>query len=166
MMNELLQDFQTRLVENVPALKEVDEDWGQLDFYTDRPPVKFPCALIDIQDGEFSDDGMMQQRGTLTVVVKLFMFRLGNTSDRAPQSQKDDNKNGWIIYNDVNKALHGQKFLQNGYATPIRQRMQRIRRNDGIYQREITYTIGFTDNSCVPVRQTARPTPILTVSAK
>ena len=32
-----------RLQEQVPDLRYIAEDWGQLDFYNDAPPVKFPC---------------------------------------------------------------------------------------------------------------------------
>lgn len=157
-MDNIIQSFQTQLMLHVPALKEVDEDWGQCDFYTDRPPVKFPCALIDIQDGQFSDAGDLRQQGTLTVVVKLYILRLSNTSNAAPQSQKDNAKRGWVAYDEIVKALHGQDFIKNGFAAPIRTRMQRAKRRDGIYERDITFTIGFTDKVSVPQRPKARPT--------
>lgn len=158
-MDELIiQKFQSQLMEYVPALKEVDEDWGQMDFYEGMPPVKMPCALIDIQDGQFSDAGELRQQGSLTVVVKLFVLRLGNTSNNAPQSQKESVQRGWVAYNDIVAAIHGQDFIKNGYAAPMRVRMQRIKRRDGVYERDITFTIGFTDKTSVPNRPKAKPT--------
>lgn len=160
-MDELIQNFQTRLLEGVPELRYIDEDWGQLDYYDKFPPVKFPCALIDIQNGQFTDDGELRQRGVLTVVVKLYLLRLSNTSNGAPQSQKNEAKKGWQVYKKVNQALHGQDFLETGFNAPIRQSMQRIKRSDGIYERDIVYTIGVVDNSCVPVHRTTPANPTI-----
>lgn len=156
-MDDLIQSFQNQLMLHVPALKEVDEDWGQMDFYEGMPPVKMPCALIDIQDGQFTDAGELRQQGTLTVVVRLYILRLGNTSNKAPQNQKDSAKRGWVAYDDIVKAIHGQDFIKKGFATPVRTRMQRIKRRDGVYERDITFTIGFTDKTCVPVKPKTRP---------
>jgi len=160
-MDELIQDFQTQLKAQVPELLYIDEDWGQLDYYDKFPPVKFPCALIDIQSGQFTNDGKLQQRGVLTVAVKLYLLRLSNTSNGAPQSQKNEAKKGWQVYRKVNQALHGQSFLSEGFATPIRQSMQRVKRSDGIYERDIIYTIGLVDNSCVPIRKTTPASPTI-----
>lgn len=160
-MDDLIQDFQTQLMTLVPELKYIDEDWGQMDFYEKNPPVKFPCALIDIQSGQFTNEGQLQQQGVLMVAVKLYLLRLSNTSNAAPQSQKDNAKKGWAVYKKVNQALHGQDFLQEGFAAPIRQSMQRVKRDDGYYERDIIYSIGFIDNSCVPVKLTTPARPVI-----
>ncbi len=157
-MDNIIESFQVQLMSHAPSLKEVDEDWGQMDFYEGMPPVKMPCALIDIQDGQFTDAGDLRQQGTLTVVVKLYILRLGNTSNKAPQNQKDSAKRGWVAYDDIVKAIHGQDFIKNGFSAPIRTRMQRIKRRDGVYERDITFTIAFTDKTCVPVKPKTRPT--------
>lgn len=162
-MEELIQSFQNKLATDVPDLKYIDEDWGQLDYYENYPPVQFPCALIDVQSAQYTHDGQLQQRGVLTIVVKLYLLKLSNTSTHAPQSQKDEAKRGWTLLKEVNRALHGQHFLPNGFAAPIRTAMQRVKRRDGVYERDITYTIGVTDNSCVPVRVTAPAKPTVKV---
>lgn len=157
-MDELIQDFQTQLSPAKSGLLYIDEDWGQMDYY-DSPPVKFPCALIEVQDADYSDDGDLQQRGVLTVVVKLYLLKLSNTSNKAPQSQKNNAKKGWAICERVNQLLHGQEFLSEGFGVPIRKKMRKVKREDGIYERDIVYTIGFVDNSCVPIRKTTPATP-------
>lgn len=136
-MDELTEDFQARLQAEVPELKYIDEDWGQLDYYDKYPPVKFPCALIDIQNGQFSEEGNLRQMGVLTVVVKLYLLKLSNTSNAAPSSQKAAAKQGWAIYEKINRALHGKNFLSEGFATPTRKSMQRIKRPDGVYERRL-----------------------------
>lgn len=32
----------------VPSIKWVDEDFGQIDFPAEKPPVVFPCALVSL----------------------------------------------------------------------------------------------------------------------
>lgn len=158
-MDNVIQDFQTQLSPQKSGLLYIDEDWGQLDYYDKFPPVKFPCGLIEIQDAEYSDNGELQQRGVLTVVVKLFLLKLSNTSNEAPQSQKDNAKKGWAIFKRVNQLIHGQSFLSEGWGAPVRKRMRKVKRQDGIYERDIVYTIGFVDNSCVPARKTTPASP-------
>ena len=37
-----------RIREKVPELRWVDADEGQLDFQDSRPPVAFPCCLVEL----------------------------------------------------------------------------------------------------------------------
>ena len=52
-MKHILEAVMERLQEQVPDLRYIAEDWGQLDFYNDAPPVKFPCALISVSNIKF-----------------------------------------------------------------------------------------------------------------
>lgn len=149
-MKELIQQIQNRLQNHVPALKYIDQDWGQMDFFP-NPPVKFPCALIDIQSAQYSNVGNFVQQGTALVVIRIFDIRIANSSQTAPLSQKEDAKKIWQLITDVNKALHAQNFLPEGYGLPMREQMRRTKRNDGCYQTELLFTIQFTDTTCQPV---------------
>lgn len=152
-MEQIIKRFQEQLKTNVPTLAEVAEDYGQCEFYAERPPVKFPCALIDVQDAAYSDTGGNRQHGTLTVVVKLYILNLATSNPAADATVK-----GWQCCNNIIKALHGQDFIKNGFATPRRVRLQRIKRRDGIYERDITFTVGFVDTSTMPEHKKVRPT--------
>jgi len=55
-MKQMVQNIQDRLVQKVPVLKYVDQDWGQMDFWREHP-VKYPCALIDVQSAGYTNDG-------------------------------------------------------------------------------------------------------------
>jgi len=46
-MKELLKAIYTQL-KTVPAIKWIDEDFGQIDAYEGKPPVAFPCALVKL----------------------------------------------------------------------------------------------------------------------
>ncbi|WP_108821063.1 hypothetical protein [Dysgonomonas sp. Marseille-P4361] len=162
-MDRLIEAIQDRLEAQVPELQYIDDDWGQMDDYA-QPPVKYPCALIEVQDAEYTDEGELRQRGVVLVTVKLYFMRLSNTSNRAPKSQKIEAHKNWAICTKVNQALHGQDFIKNGFAKLTRKRMSPPKRQDGIYNRNITYSVGFLDESCVPVRKTTPAKPTIKAS--
>ena len=153
-MKEVILSIQHRLSAQVPELKYIDQDWGQIDFYN-PPPVKFPCALIDIQSVQYSNTGELVQYGTASLVIRLFDYRLSNSSQSAPESQKQNALKIWQLIEDVNKALHGQNFLPVGFGLPIREQMRRTKRNEGFYQTELFYSVQFTDKSCQPIKKPA-----------
>jgi hypothetical protein len=150
-MKQIIQNVQDRLAQDVPALKYVDQDWGQMDFYP-NPPVKYPCALIDIQSAQYSNTGNFIQQGTAVVVIRLFDLKLSNSSQKAPDNQKENAKKIWQLIEDVNRALHGQNFLQEGYGLPMRTQMRRTKRNDGCFQTELYYSVQFTDATTEPAQ--------------
>lgn len=164
-MKQIIQNIQQKLAKEVPALKYVDQDWGQMDFFTSPPPVKFPCALIDIQSAQYTNMGDLLQQGTAMVVIRIFDIKLSNSSHKAPDNQKENAKKIWQLIEDVNKAIHGQRFLQTGYGLPIREQIRRTKRSDGCYQTELYYSIQFTDASCEPERKKTSAIPeLMTVS--
>lgn len=94
MSKEVLKKIQD-LLATIPALKYVDEDWGQLDDYSPHPPTQFPLALIDIGNLQYSDIGIdrtatpqNRQMATGTIVISIANLKLTNTSARAPLTQK------------------------------------------------------------------------------
>jgi hypothetical protein len=147
-MKDLLQAVQEKLVA-ITELKYIDEDWGQMDSYSPNPPAKFPCALIDITSLGFSnigqdktDDPINRQLGDGTVTIIIANLKLSNTSQRAPQTQKDNAWNIWSIIEDIHKKLHGWKPIENSGAL-MRTSLKRIRRDDGIQEYQVTYSISF-----------------------
>ena len=147
-MKAFLETLQTKLA-TLTALKYIDEDWGQLDSYSPNPPAKFPCALIDITSMNFSDIGkdnsdnpINRQLGNGVVTVIIADLKLSNTSERAPQSQKNNAWSIWAIIEDLHKLVHGYKPIANSGAL-MRTGIKRVRRDDGIQEYQITYSIGF-----------------------
>jgi len=149
-MKAFLEAVQTKLA-TLPALKYIDEDWGQMDSYSPNPPTMFPCALIDITSMNYSNIGkdnssspVNRQLGEGTVTFIVADVKLSNTSHRAPQSQKNNAWTIWTIIEDLHKIVHGWKPLEKSGAL-MRTSLKRIRRDDGIQEYQITYTIGFTN---------------------
>ncbi|AOW08731.1 hypothetical protein [Flavobacterium gilvum] len=149
-MKPFLEAIQTKLA-TIPALKYIDEDSGQMDSYSPNPPAKFPCALIDITAMNFSNigkdntaDPINRQTGEGTVTFIIGNMKLSNTSQRAPQSQKDNAWSIWTIIDDLHKAVHGWKPIAESGAL-MRTSHKRIRRDDGIQEYQITYSVGFAN---------------------
>lgn len=150
-MEVILSKIQERLSAEVKELKYIDEDWGQMDVM--QPPVKYPCAIIDIPEGNYTNNGELVQQGTLTVVVKCYNLKLTNSSAKAPQRQKDYNKQFWALQKKINMMLHGVDFIGDNYGVPIRTGFRKVKREDGITAIELYFSIQLTDSSCTPLRK-------------
>jgi hypothetical protein len=149
-MKVVLQNIQDILM-TIPTLKYVDEDWGQLDDYSPNPPTKFPLALIDIGNLQYSDIGkdknaipQNRQMATGTIVISIANLKLTNTSGKAPQSQKDKAWSIWDIVESVHGKLHGVAVGGSAGAM-MRTAMRKVKRDDGIQEYEVTYTIGMSN---------------------
>ena len=84
------------LLSNITELQYIDEDWGQLDYYSPNFPVKWPCVLIDVSDAQFENLGVdiqlnpkNRQTANLKISFTVADQRLGNTSFNAPLTQKE-----------------------------------------------------------------------------
>lgn len=150
MDDEILKAIQNKISE-IPQIKYVDEDWGQLNLYGLDVPVKFPCALFDIKDGGFENMGndrrqtpSQRQLGRFTLDLAVGNLKLTNTSGRAPQSQKSK---AWEIHTLI-KLVHEklQGFSPRADCSKlIRMSAQRIRRDDGVQEYHILYGFEITD---------------------
>lgn len=150
MSKEVLKNIQD-IITLIPGMSYVDEDWGQLDDYSPNPPTKFPLTLIDIGNLQYSDIGkdrsktpQNRQMATGTIVLSIANLRLTNSSGKAPQTQKNKAWAIWDIIEDVHKKLHG--VIVGGAAGALmRTAMRKVKRDDGIQEYEVTYTIGVTN---------------------
>jgi hypothetical protein len=149
-MKVILQSIQD-VLSTIPELKYIDEDWGQLDDYSPNPPTQFPLALIDIGSLQYSDIGkdrtatpQNRQMATGTIVISIANLKLTNTSARAPQTQKDKAWSIWDIVQSVHEKLHSVAVGGSAGAM-MRTAMRKVKRDDGIQEYEVTYTIGVSN---------------------
>lgn len=157
-MKQLLSSVLTQIQETVPALKYVDENWGQLDYYGERPPVKFPCALVDIGSAQWQDTGTLAQIGIVQVRVVVATMKLTNTSGKAPQAQKDKAFEFFETLQNIHKALHG--YQPAPHCGIITRRSCELLQNDlGIKMYELRFAVQINDKSAMPVHETVpKPT--------
>jgi hypothetical protein len=137
-MKEFLLAIQARLIDQVPALKYIDENWGQLEYYGPNPPVKWPCSLIDVQQILWDNTGKKQQNGTGTLIIDVANIRLTNTSGRAPASQRNQAFEIHDIIQAVHQALHCWYPLATG-SRLYRKSETRVKRDDGIQQYQVAF---------------------------
>ena len=135
-METLIKSVQEKLKTAVPELRWIDQDFGQ--FELEKPPVDFPCALIDIPDIQYSDSSNLEQIGDTTLTVRLG-FRVYNRSNsKAPDMIKEKGRAHFAIIKKVYKVLHGHEDDEANYNTITRATMLRGKSID-----PRVYTLGF-----------------------
>lgn len=145
-MKALLQQLQERIAE-IKDIKYIDEDWGQLDYYSPNMPVQWPCCLIDIEAVDYSNLGnnfsktpKNRQNARVQIAFTLANMKLTNTSLQAPRGQKE---NAWQIFQwveQLHQQLHGFSPLPNA-SKLIRTSFGRVQRDDGVQEYKIIYAM-------------------------
>ncbi len=73
------------LEREVPELRWIDEDEGQLAIVPGaRPPVDFPCCLLDIQYSSCRDITDTEQVVSPTVTLRVAFLACGDTNSKVP----------------------------------------------------------------------------------
>ncbi|MCT4181630.1 hypothetical protein HZP54_16925 [Elizabethkingia anophelis] len=146
-MNEIITAIINKLNE-VPELIHKDENWGQLQLYGIECPVSWPCALVDIASGQFSNNGKdirltptNRQEGVISIEITVANIKLSNTSFNAPIGQKKNAFKIWELVEKVHQIIQGFKPVDNAGGM-TRASFQSITRDDGIQEKKIIYTIG------------------------
>src|ERR1700749_2803202 len=97
--------IQQRIQSDVTSVTYIDQDLGQLKTST-RPPVSWPCVLIDFEDFNFDNLGQNVQTAKGTVVLRLGFAPYSNSSQITPLRYLQQA----IGYYDIEWSLH--KVLQ------------------------------------------------------
>lgn len=150
-MKAILQSIQNHIATSVNAVRYVDENWGQLDLYGPEIPVKWPCVLIDIGSGQFSNIGRNnnvipanRQQGTFSVELTISTLKLTNSSFNAPPTQKWHAFEIWEIVEEIHKKIQGWPPTDKSGGL-IRSSLNRVRRDDGVQEIRVIYTVGIND---------------------
>lgn len=149
-MKHIIEAIQTKLAQH-PDIKYVDENWGQLDYYSPNFPVQWPCVLIDIVGANFGNIGkdtnqvpVNRQMGQITVELRVANLKLTNTSANAPKLQKTYARSIWQLLEDVHVELHGWNPSEST-SKLIRTAVNRAKRDDGVQEYSVRYTCEVND---------------------
>lgn len=149
-MKTILTAIKAKL-NGVSDLKYIDEDWGQLNYYGVDIPVQWPCALVRLSGGQFSDIGrdwraipQNRQEGVLTFEITIAKVKLTNSSNRAPINQQNSAFEIWELVEKVHQALHSWKPTENT-GSLIRSSISSTKRENGVQEISIIYTCGIYD---------------------
>lgn len=139
----------------VPGIAYIDQDLGQLKT-SSRPPVQWPCLLIDFEDFTFENLGENVQTAKGTVVLRLGFAPHSNSSQVTPSQYQQQA----LQYYDIEWALH--KAIQGwspgtDFGSLIRTATTTQKRSDSYRVRELRYSLAFEDFSTKWKQQCASP---------
>lgn len=129
-------------------LQYIDMDWGQLDYYNNAPPVKFPCALIDIRTMNYTGEGIGTQIGIVDIEVRIADIPLANSSAAAPATQRHNAMRIHRLVNAVFAHLHGWQPANSppsvglgGFGPLTRISGTKTKRQDGIKEMRLVFRL-------------------------
>jgi hypothetical protein len=142
-----------RIEAELPEIKHIDQDFGQLEGNSPRPAIAFPCVLVDFK--AFTSDNLGGNSQTVegNVSVRLAMAQFNDTSSINDPLWREFGLGFYDLEWKLNKALHawspGAEF---GYLT--RTNMDSENRPAGIRLRPLIYRIEFEDHSVAEAQNT------------
>ncbi len=152
--------IQQQIATEVPDVTHIAHDLGQLSDKR-RPPVSWPCVLIDFEDFRFSNLSENVQTAKGTVLIKLGFAPHSNTTHTTPEAYLHKAIGYYDIEWQMHKALQGWSPADELFGSLSRHSVTTARRTDGYRVRELRYTISFDDYSTKPVQQYAAATLVV-----
>lgn len=163
-MEQLLFDIINLISRQMPLLRTIDEDYGQLEVLDqddrDTYPLVFPAVLIDAPTTDWTDVSDLAQQGTCQLRVRLAI-------DCYDDTHAGSSTIGRIMQrNEMRKQLHTllQGFRPDGQKALLRTQSRFFTFNHGIKVYESTYTCAVTESVMERV-SVARPKISLHVAA-
>jgi hypothetical protein len=155
---QLFVALQAKILLDVPEIKWVDQDLGQLEFYEVRPAVLMPCVLIDFDSTTFDQMQQDRQAGNCTFTLRLGFPAFSSANSAAPDSAKEKALKYFEIENRLYAAIQG--FDAEGIMQPATRVsvVTERREEDNLRVRILTFSTAFEDSTAVDVfNQSSRP---------
>lgn len=148
--SQIILDLQARITAELPEIKYIDQDLGQLGQVSpeERPPISYPAILIDFPNSDYSNLSGGAQLGAVPISFQLIFAPFSQTWQNAPDLVK---KKG-LEYLETEQKLH--KALQNwslDYFSPlVRVSVKSQNNNDiGLRVRHLIYSTEYEDYSTI-----------------
>lgn len=135
----ILLSVQTQLGARVPELAYISKDWGQLSY--EVPPVKWPCALLDVKNVDYTQEGGSLQMGDTQLTITVADMRLTSASLAAPKLE--DAYRTIELLGKIHRSLH--HFAAGGYAPLFRTNLRKVEGNNSYECYRLTYQTAFED---------------------
>ena len=139
MNKEIYIALRRHLSDEVPALRFIDWDSGQLNINTERPPIDYPACLIDINLTSCRDLTDREQLVTASIVLKLIFRPNGETGNLAPKRTSEKALECFDIIESVQDAMQGCD-LEGTVSAISRASAYKTVRRDRLQVYTITYT--------------------------
>lgn len=134
----ILLSIQEQLGECVPELAYVDKDWGQLSY--EQPSVNFPCALLDIENINYSQQGNGGQIADAQITVTVANLRLVSSSLLAPKKEV-----AYEVIDLLDRVHNALQLFSNGeYAPLFRTNLKKVVADSSKECYKMTYQTAFS----------------------
>ena len=156
----LYQGVVERLTAQVPAIRYIDQDLGQLENYDVRPPVSWPCCLLDIDEFDFTEmENTQNQMGVGLVICRIGLVKYTESNNLVPENIRENALQYFEIEQMVYTALHG--WSPDGFTRLLRRKAKTEKRDDDIRVRIVPFAISFKDASAAPQRTSVHRPPVI-----
>lgn len=130
-------------IAQVSEIRWIDAQEGQLNF-AERPPVAFPCCLVDLSYPVCKTLSGGKQQVSLQITLQVAFEAMGQTNTKAPAQVRDRALDRLDTLEKIHQVL--QWWSDNTKLTPLmRKRVTTERRSDGRKVYTMVYESSFFD---------------------
>ncbi len=128
----------------VPEVRWIDADEGQINSQNNRPPVAFPCVLIDMTYPQTEALNAQSEKIRVQFSLRIAFEGYGQTSSVAPEEVRERALERLDILEKIHRALQWWSYERQ--INPLRrQRVITERRQDGLKVYNMIYESAFVD---------------------
>lgn len=147
MKKQYLIDVLSRLEKEVPTLRWIDADEGQLNFTDARPPVAFPACLIEITlpgCENMAGNVPVVQKVELQINLRVAFNDCASFNTKSPVKVREKAGERYDILQDIHNALQGWRMnsAMKGFS---RKSVHPEKRPDGLKVFNCVYTTTLID---------------------
>lgn len=143
-MKQVYLAVMEQLKQEVPELKWIDLDEGQLEYYTERPTITYPCVLIGVSLPRCEDYYGKVQTCDATVIIRVIQsIPTRRTNSVATDQVRETALERYDLVEKVYAALQG--FDSAEFSPLSRTRQNKETRQDGLFVYRIEFSTAFKD---------------------
>ncbi|GHV31582.1 hypothetical protein FACS1894177_06490 [Bacteroidia bacterium] len=145
-MKTIYTAVMARLKEQVPVLKWIDLDCGQINSQKERPPVAFPCAVVGMSLNNCEDRYGKVQVCRARISVRIAQNPpVSRTNSEAAGDIRQSSLARYELIDQVFKALQG--FETDDFNPLSRTGQTEEKRTDGLFVYRIEFNTEFEDET-------------------
>lgn len=128
----------------VPEVRWIDADEGQINSQNNRPPIAFPCVLIDMIYPQTEALNAQSEKIRVQFSLRIAFEGYGQTSSVAPEEVRERALERLDILEKIHRTLQWWSYERQ--INPLRrQRVITERRQDGLKVYNMIYESAFID---------------------
>lgn len=129
-----------RIKSAVPGIRFINQDLGQLEFYDTKPPVSWPCVLIDVGELNFEEHLHNMQIATANIIIRLALTTYSDVSSLTTDQVRELGLKFFELEHELCNVLHNWQPPHDELGALVRTATATEKRDDNIRVRQITFT--------------------------